>query len=196
MTAICCGTGRFSCTFSFFFRVNSPNLFPPRFCPSCGENPPHFMQKGDEYRRPRCTLARAAKQRIKFRFACKSYPHGRVSFRNPSHCLARRRPPLRGGIQQRRSRRSKTRDMRVGFATPTQPPWAASLGYHRVVSSEPLCVYRGILNSPIKRSVRCSSSVPRPCRRSAGGAGSRRGTGESPPSCAHAGGRAGYRACR
>ena len=41
----------------------------------------------------------------------------------------RRRPPLCGGIQQRRSRRSKTRDMRVGFATPTQPPWAASFGF-------------------------------------------------------------------
>ena len=50
--------------------------------------------------------------------------------RNDEHLgPVRMRPPLCGGIQQRRSRRSKTRDMRVGFATPTQPPWAASFGY-------------------------------------------------------------------
>ena len=28
----------------------------------------------------------------------------------------------------------KTRDMRVGFYTPTQPPWAASFGYRNAVS--------------------------------------------------------------
>ena len=35
--------------------------------------------------------------------------------------------------------------MRVGFYTPTQPPWAASFGYRKAVSTEPLFVYRGLV---------------------------------------------------
>ena len=53
-----------------------------------------------------------------------------ILFKNDEHLgPVRRRPPLRGGIQKRRLRRNKTRDMRVGFVPPTQRPWGASFGY-------------------------------------------------------------------
>ena len=45
----------------------------------------------------------------------------------------RRRTNIRRMFESNENRNSflfvKTRDMRVGFATPTQPPWAASFGY-------------------------------------------------------------------
>ena len=64
----------------------------------------------------------------------------------------------------------KTRDMCVGFDTPTQPPWAASFGYRRASPA----VYRGLLKSPICRRRDSPRPTPRtrarpdarcPCRR-------------------------------
>ena len=57
----------------------------------------------------------------------------------------RRRTNIRRMFESNENRNSflfvKTRDMRVGFYTPTQPPWAASFGYHKVVSSgTTLCI--------------------------------------------------------
>ena len=43
----------------------------------------------------------------------------------------------------------KSQDMCLTFDTPTQPPWAASLGYRKQVSPELVFVYRGLLKSPI-----------------------------------------------
>ena len=66
----------------------------------------------------------------------------------------RRRTNIRRMFESNENRNSflfvKTRDMRVGFYTPTQRPWGASFGYRKAVSTEPLFVYRGLLKPPIE----------------------------------------------
>ena len=86
------------------------------------------MQKGDNTAAPDALLhALLAAHKIPI---CLQIVPTWQDFIQKSEPLSRpQRPPLRGGMQQRRSRRSKIRDMRVGFASPTQPPWAASFGY-------------------------------------------------------------------
>ncbi len=67
----------------------------------------------------------------------------------------RRRTNIRRMFESNENRNEflfvKTRDMRVGFYTPTQPPWAASFGYPKSVSTELILVYRGLLKPPIQR---------------------------------------------
>ena len=47
----------------------------------------------------------------------------------------------------------QSQDMRLTLDTPTQPPWAASFGYRKPVSPEPVFVYRGLWKSPIRFSI-------------------------------------------
>ena len=61
---------------------------------------------------------------------------------------------------QQRMRRNKTRDMCVGFVTPTQRSWSASFGYRSMVSPEPYFVYRGLLKSPIRCHIDSGASTP------------------------------------
>ena len=84
----------------------------------------------------------------------------------------RRRTNIRRMFESNENRNSflfvKTRDMRVGFYTPTQPPWAASFGYPKSVSTELILVYRGYWVPPIiylqssSRSTMIASPIPPP----------------------------------
>ena len=73
------------------------------------------------------------------------FPKGKTEpLARPQATAAVRRHPIRGAL-----RRIKSSSFAGRFDTPTQPPWAASFGYQKPVSTEPAFEYRGLLKPPI-----------------------------------------------